>query len=97
MRESTAGARIAFRSNSTSALVSAAAEGFGIALLPCYLADREPRLIRIWPDVPPWMQPLWMIHHEDLKGAARIRAVTGAIAEALRKEGSVLRGDPPPA
>ena len=93
--ESTGGARIAFRSDSTSALVAAAAQGFGIAVLPCYLADAEPRLVRLWPDLPPALQPLWLIHHEDLTRATRIRIVITAIAEALRREQKTLRGASP--
>ncbi len=93
MGESIDGSRIAFRSNSTAALVSAARCGFGIAYLPCYLADEEPKLVRIWPELPPVMMPLWLIYHEDLRRAARIRLVAEAIAEAFHRERRSLRGD----
>ena len=53
MGESVTDARIVFRSNSTLALTNAVAEGFGIGYIPCYLADEDPRLVRIWPDVTP--------------------------------------------
>ena len=92
MGESVNDARIVFRSNSTLALLHAVAEGFGIGFIPCYLADEEPRLVRIWPDVAPQMQPLWLVHHEDLRRTARIRLVSDAIAAALRREARVLRG-----
>ncbi len=95
MDESTEGARIAFRSNSTNALFWAAVHGFGITRLPCYLADPEARLVRIWPDVPPVMHSLWMIYHEDLRRAGRITVVAEAIAEAFRRERCLLRGDTP--
>ncbi len=95
MGESTEGARIAFRSNSTNALFWAAVYGFGIAFLPCYLADNEPRLVRIWPEAPPTMQSLWLIYHEDLRRAGRIMAVAQAIAEKFRLERHLLRGDAP--
>ncbi|MGO9604680.1 MAG: LysR family transcriptional regulator [Candidatus Binataceae bacterium] len=93
MGENIDGARISFRSNSTSALVRAVAEGFGIGFLPCYLADAEPGLIRLWPEVPSVMQPLWLIHHEDLRRVARIKIVADAIADAFRREARVLRGE----
>ena len=95
MGESTEGARIAFRSNSTNALFWAAVYGFGITMLPCYLADPEPRLVRIWHDLPPVMQSLWLIYHEDLRRAGRIMAVAQAIAESFRRESRLLRGDAP--
>jgi DNA-binding transcriptional LysR family regulator len=93
MGESVTGARIVFRSNSTLALVHAVAEGFGIGNIPCYLADADPRLVRVWPDVTPPMQPLWLIHHEDLRRTARIKLVSDAIAAVLRRESRVLRGE----
>ncbi len=92
MGESVNDARIVFRSNSTLALLHAVAEGFGIGFIPCYLADEDPRLLRIWPDLSPQMQPLWLVHHEDLRRTARIRLVSDAIAAALRREARVLRG-----
>ena len=95
MNESTDGARIAFRSNSTNALFHAAVNGFGIAALPCYLGDPEPRLARIWNDVPPAMHSLWLIFHEDLRRTARIRMVADAIAQAFHRERKLLRGDLP--
>jgi DNA-binding transcriptional LysR family regulator len=93
MGESIDGARIVFRSNSTLALVHAVAEGFGIGYIPCYLANQDPRMVRIWPDVAPRMVPLWLIHHEDLRRTARIKLVSDAIAAALRREARVLKGD----
>jgi len=92
MGESIDGARIVFRSNSTLALVHAVADGFGIGYIPCYLADEDPRMVRIWPDLVPRMVPLWLIHHEDLRRTARIRLVADAIAAALRREARFLRG-----
>lgn len=93
MGESIEGARIAFRSNSTNSLFHAALEGFGIATLPCYLADPEPQLLRIWPEVPPAMYSLWLIYHEDLRRAARVKLVADAIAAAFARERRLLRGD----
>ncbi len=93
--ESVSDARIVFRSNSTLALVHAVAEGFGIGFIPCYLADEDPRLVRLWPDISPHMQKLWLIHHEDLRRTARIKLVSDAIAAALHREASVLRAESP--
>ena len=93
MGESVTDARIVFRSNSTLALTHAVAEGFGIGYIPCYLADEDPRLVRIWPDLTPPMVKLWLIHHEDLRRTARIKLVSDAIAAALRRDSRVLRGE----
>ncbi len=93
MGEPVDGARIVFRSNSTLALSRAVAEGFGIGFIPCYMAEKEPRLVRRWPEAPPHFQPLYLLHHEDLRRAARVRIVADAIAEVFRREAKVLRGE----
>lgn len=92
MGESIDGARIVFRSNSTIALVRAVAEGFGIGFLPRYLADRDPRLLRLWPEAPSAMQRLFLIYHSDLRRAGRVRVVAEAIAAALRHNARLLHG-----
>ena len=96
MGEALGGAHIVFRSNSTLALMRAVAEGFGIGFIPCYLADEDPRMVRIWPEVAPHMQKLWLIHHEDLRRTARIKLVADAIAAAMRSEARTLRGETTP-
>jgi DNA-binding transcriptional LysR family regulator len=91
--ESIDGAHIVFRSNSTLALVYAVVEGFGIGYIPCYLADEDSRMLRIWPEVAPRIVPLWLIHHEDLRRTARIKLVSDGIASALRRHARVLKGE----
>jgi DNA-binding transcriptional LysR family regulator len=91
MGESIEGARIVLRSNSTFAQLSAVAEGFGVAELPCYLADEHAELYRIWPDEVPKGVTLWLVTHEDLRRSARIRAVSDAIIESFRSRARLLR------
>jgi DNA-binding transcriptional LysR family regulator len=68
------GCRVAFRCNSTFALMSAARQGLGVAMLPCFLAAQEPALRRLdGPEPPP--HEMWMLVHGDLRRAPRVRAV----------------------
>ncbi len=67
------GRRIAFRCNSTAALLAAACAGVGVAVLPCFAADGDPELVRL--DGPePVPHQLWLLVHGDLRRTPRVRA-----------------------
>lgn len=84
-------AQIVLRSNSTFTQLAAVADGLGIAELPCCVADLHPEIERIWPDVPPLPWPIWLIAHEDLRRATRIRLVSAAIVRQFDQRRRILR------
>ena len=92
MGESQEGARVAVRSNDQIAQLTAAAVGLGITESACFCADRFPGVTRVWPDEAPTLRPVWLITHEDLRRATRIRVVSTVIAEAFQREARLLRG-----
>ncbi len=66
--------RVVFRCNSTAALQAAARVGMGVAVLPCFVADPDPGLVRLeGPDPVP--HELWLLVHGDLRKTPRVRAV----------------------
>jgi DNA-binding transcriptional LysR family regulator len=76
------GARIAFRCNSTAALLAAASAGVGVAVLPCFAADDEPGLVRLeGPEPVP--HELWLLVHGDLRRTPRVRAAIEWIDEVV--------------
>lgn len=89
--ESLEGARLAMHTTSTFAQLKAVADGIGISILPCCLADNYPELRRLWPDERPTMRPIWMVTHADLRRATKIRLVSNAIADSFTRAASVLR------
>jgi len=91
----TRGARIAFRAESTAAQVRIALEGAGVALLPYYVGEAEPELVRIAPPAQFVMQSVWIVIHRDLRGAARIRACADYLAEGLKAQAAFLEGKAP--
>ena len=91
MGESIAGARLALRSNDQLAQLKATAAGFGISELPCYYGDEFPEIVRVWPDEEPALRSAWLVTHEDLRRATRIRVVSSAIADAFRHHAKLLR------
>jgi DNA-binding transcriptional LysR family regulator len=91
VRENIEDARIALRVDALPALKDAACAGIGMALLPCYLGDSEPRLRRVRPvGVAEARLTLWLLTHNDLKRTARIQAVMSYLATALGSERTFL-------
>jgi molybdate transport repressor ModE-like protein len=84
--------RIVFRADSLLALRSAAVAGFGVAALPCYLADPARELRRVTTPLPDMEGSLWLLTHPDLRKVARIRTVLDFTAEALSRQRGLIEG-----
>lgn len=90
--ESLDGARFAIHTTATAfTQIKAVADGIGIAELPCCLADEHPQIERVWPNERPTMRTVWLVTHEDLRRAAKIKLVSNAIAEVFERAARVLR------
>ncbi len=80
----------------TSSLVNqfvAAQAGIGLALLPCYLGDGAPGLVRALPEpLPELAGELWIVTHADLKRTARVRAFFDLVGEGLAQERDLFEG-----
>ena len=85
------GATPAFVSTMTLALVAAAKQGAGIAVLPRYLGDPEPSLTRIpMPDEP--QEPVWVTVHRDLRRAPRVRVMLDFLIASFARDAALLVG-----
>lgn len=84
--------RIVFRSNSVAAQCAATRAGFGLAVLPCFVADACPDLVRVLPPIDALESALWLLTQRDLLHAARIRAFMDFIAESIAGERPLLEG-----
>jgi DNA-binding transcriptional LysR family regulator len=74
LEEHGAGGRVAVRVSTMLGAVEACAAGFGLAVLPEFLARREAGLQRL-SDAPVARTDLWLVVHPDLQHTARVRAV----------------------
>lgn len=86
--------RWAIRADSLLALRELAAAGAGLAALPCYLGDGDPRLVRLRPPVKEMTTALWVLTHPDLMRTARIRLFFDHVVKALARERSSIEGLP---
>lgn len=83
----------AFRTNSLVNQLVAARAGAGAALLPCYLGDPEPDLVRLLPQpIEEIAGELWIVTHADLRRTARIRAFFDTVGNALAAERALFEG-----
>ncbi|HEX3765792.1 MAG TPA: LysR substrate-binding domain-containing protein [Kofleriaceae bacterium] len=66
---------IVLRTNDLESQIAAARAGVGVAALPSFLAARHPELVRVAARGRPVAREVWLVVHEDLRGAPGIRAV----------------------
>lgn len=55
--------------------LSAVNAGLGLAVLPCFIAARQPGLVEVLPPGQVLSEDLWLVTHADLIASARIKAV----------------------
>jgi DNA-binding transcriptional LysR family regulator len=85
------GANIVLRSGSIVAAWHAALGGSGIAIVPCFLAEREETMVRLTPEVL-GARDIYLVVHPDLARVTRVRVVIEFLAERLTREGDLLAG-----
>ena len=82
--------RFALRSTSVSAQYEAVRAGAGLAVLPAFLADRDPILARVLPQEARFTRTFWMSMPGEAKHLARMQAVWGFLKEVGQQESGRL-------
>jgi DNA-binding transcriptional LysR family regulator len=90
-------ARIVARFDSMLLAHFAARAGLGAAMLPCVVADREPALRRVVPDLVVPTTTLWLITHAQLRASARVRAFLDFLPPYVRALRNLMEGGQPEA
>jgi DNA-binding transcriptional LysR family regulator len=67
------------KSSNPIAQLKAIVSGFGLGILPCFMADPEPLLRRVLAAEIVLRNTFWLITHEDLRRLSRVRAVADFI------------------
>ncbi len=71
---------------------AAARAGLGMAILPCWLADRDPHLKRVPPAAVLQTRPGWVLTHPDLRTTERVRTTVRFIVDALQTHQDLISG-----
>ena len=67
--------QVAIHHGTSTGLLSAVRSGFGIAVLPCLIADSEPDLIRCMPPRRDHGRVMWLLTHDRVRRTPRVRIV----------------------
>jgi len=84
-------ASVVLRTNEMASMLDAAVSGAGLALLPCMLADTEPRLLRLTPQVLV-RRELSLVYRREQRENHAVRIVADFLIAALRAHTAQIRG-----
>ena len=79
--------------SSGTGLLAAVRAGAGLAVLPSFVADRDPDLVRCLDPIASDDSELWLLTHERLRHTPRVRAVMDFLGDRLAR---LAREAPPP-
>ena len=84
--------KIIHRSSSFIGQLSATRAGIGLGIHDCFLADPDPSLQRVLPDILDHRLEIWLVTHADMRRSARIRAVYDFLGTALAADHAQMVG-----
>jgi DNA-binding transcriptional LysR family regulator len=82
--------RYVYKVNTLLGLAEAAAAGVGLALLPCFIGEKVPGLVRLCAPISELEGELWLLTHPDLRNTARVRAFLDFCATEIGKQRSLI-------
>jgi DNA-binding transcriptional LysR family regulator len=88
-------AHVVYRANTLAAQRAAIRAGFGVGGQTCFIADRDPQLVRVLPEHEVRFE-VWLVTHPGLRRSARIRALYDFLGERLAAARPLLAGEVPP-
>jgi len=67
--------------------------GMGIAILPCFWADKHPQLVRIPPYTTEAKYNLWILNHPDLRGNVKIQTFVRFMTKHVQNQLAMINGE----
>lgn len=90
------GAVSPLRSTSVVAQYQAVLQGQALAILPCFIAADDPRLVAVLPDKLSVVRQFWMSYSEDLRRLKRVTGVAAWLTERAQANAARLLGSHSP-
>ncbi|MBI2769236.1 MAG: LysR family transcriptional regulator [Burkholderiales bacterium] len=84
---------VVLKADSWVVMRNMAEAGLGVAVLPCFLAERSAQLKRI-ADAPEAGSQLWILTHAEWRNSTRIKAFMDHLSKGIRKHRDLLEGKP---
>lgn len=85
-------ASITIRTTTLQSQLAACMGGAGLSVLPCFIADSVPNLIRVMAPTEVFTQDIWLTMHHDISKLSRIRAVAKFLQETMQHNNDRLLG-----
>jgi len=85
------GANVVLRTASIPGAWNAALGGLGITVVPCFLAEGEPTMVRLTPDVL-GTRDVFLVVHPGLTRVARVRVVMEFLVDCFARDTRILSG-----
>ncbi|MCP4314975.1 MAG: LysR family transcriptional regulator [Hyphomicrobiales bacterium] len=83
--------------NSAAALMAALTTGAGLAILPCFVGDASPRLVRCSDTISELAHDQWLVSHDEDRHERHISDVLDNIADLIRRHRRLFEGATVPA
>ncbi|MCY6383199.1 LysR family transcriptional regulator [Hoeflea prorocentri] len=78
--------------NSPAALMAALTTGTGLAVLPCFIGDASPRLVRCSEPIAELAHDQWLVSHDEDRHEPHITDVIRSIADLIRRHRRLFEG-----
>ena len=85
-------APLALRCNNQTGQIAAARAGFGIALLPHFLAANDTGLVEVSPSQSPPQREMWLLTRRDVQTIQRIRVTVDSLVDLFQRERALFEG-----
>ena len=85
--------KVVMRVDEVNSMHACAAQGMGLARLPCFIADLDPRLKRLNVSLTPSSWGVWVLMHVDLKATAKVRACKEFIEDIILQQKALVEGE----
>jgi DNA-binding transcriptional LysR family regulator len=82
--------QVAMHHATSTGLLMAVRSGFGIAVLPCIVADADPDLVRCLPPRDDHHRSMWLLTHERVRHTPRVRLVIDFLYDRLMRHVRML-------
>ena len=91
IEEHAAGATVVLRSNELTTMFAAMKSGAGLAVLPCFLAEGKPSLVRVTPKVLA-TRVISLVYTREMRIAEPVRLTIAFVIEVMRKHADAISG-----
>jgi len=84
---------ISLRVDDAGSMAVAAANGFGLARLPCFIGDTQSGLVRLDIEIPASDWGIWILNHVELRTTARVRTCKEYLVSVLESQRDLVTGN----